>query len=175
MQFEASITIATVKFHGGMFLSRLLPMLAGATIGAFMLLQPAPAAADERINVVLDQAKVLQLPANTVTIILGNPLVADVTMINGNSQLILTGKSYGQTNMIALDKKGNSVGESTVVVKAPAHGLLVQRGMLQETYSCEPSCQPTVRLGDNLQFSGQQIGAAKAYEGAATGARLPKR
>ncbi len=168
MQFETNSVAPAKAFRRSSLLSRLLPIVAGATLAAFTILQSAPASADERINVVLDQAKVLQLPADTATIILGNPMVADVTMINGNTQLILTGKSYGQTNMIALDKKGNSVGESTVIVKAPEHGLLVQRGLVQETYSCEPKCQPTVRLGDNFQYSGQILGAAKAYEGAAT-------
>ena len=123
--------------------------------------------AAEKIAVSLDQAKVLQLPPNTATIIIGNPLIAGITMINRNTQLILTGKSYGQTNMIALDNVGNSIGESTIVVKGSRTGLLVQRGMIQETYSCEPKCQPTVTLGDNVKYSGAVLSASQQRAAAA--------
>lgn len=123
--------------------------------------------AADRISVVVDQAKVLQLPPKTATIIVGNPMIADVTMINRNQQMILTGKSFGQTNMIALDAKGNSVGESTVIVKGQSTGLVVQRGMERETYSCQPRCQPTVTIGDNSKFVAQSLQSVKLRSDAA--------
>lgn len=133
---------------------------AAALVAAFLIGNSGVAQAADRINVVLDQAKVLQLPPNTATIIVGNPLIAGVTMINRNTQLILTGKSFGQTNMIALDSKGNSVGESSIVVKGSKTGLLVQRGMVRETYSCEPRCQPTITLGDDDKFNKRALTSA---------------
>lgn len=139
----------------------LIPVVMAAAMSAM------PAHAGETIEVVLDQAKVLQLPPNASTIIVGNPGIADVTMLRKNSQMILTGKGFGQTNMIALDADGNSVGESTVLVTGAKHGLIVQRGMERETYSCAPRCQPTVTLGDETKFLTQAAGQVRARVNAA--------
>ncbi|MGE3644889.1 MAG: pilus assembly protein N-terminal domain-containing protein [Beijerinckiaceae bacterium] len=154
--------------------SHALISVAAIALAGYISVASVPASAADRIDVILDQAKVLQLPPATATVIVGNPLIADVTMINRNTQLILTGKSFGQTNMIALDAKGNSVGESNVVVRAPSHGLVVQRGMVQETYSCQPRCQPTVTLGDDNKFAGQALTAARARATASAGSGAAK-
>jgi Flp pilus assembly secretin CpaC len=61
---------------------------------------------DPPITVVMDQAKIVQLPENTATIVLGNPLIVDVTMLQKNQKMVLTGKTFGETNLIALDKSG---------------------------------------------------------------------
>ncbi len=129
-----------------------------------------PALATDTIEVVLDQAKVLQLPPNTSTVIVGNPIIADVTMLRRTNQMVLTGKGYGQTNMIALDAEGNAIGESVVKVSGSTHGLVVQRGMSRETYSCAPRCQPTVNLGDDNSYLGQASGQIRS-RAAASAAR----
>ncbi len=139
-------------------------LVVSVTMGA------APALATDTIEVVLDQAKVLQLPLNTSTVIVGNPIIADVTMLRRTNQMVLTGKGYGQTNMIALDAEGNAVGESVVKVSGSTHGLVVQRGMARETYSCAPRCQPTVNLGDDTGYLGQVSGQIRS-RAAASAAR----
>ncbi|MBN9084755.1 MAG: hypothetical protein BGP04_26075 [Rhizobiales bacterium 62-17] len=123
----------------------------------------APSKAAEQITVVLDEAKVLLLPPNTSTIILGNPAIADVSMLKRNNQMILTGKNFGRTNLIALDVDGKSVGESTVVVvnSAGGGGLVLQRGLQRETYNCSPICNPTVTLGDDSKFMNETSGQAQ--------------
>lgn len=134
-------------------------VLAAAAFSA--VLSPASVLAADRINVVLDEAKVLQLPPNTSTIILGNPAIADVSMLKRNNQMILTGKSYGQTNLIALDADGKSVGESIVLVTGVPGGLIVQRGLQRETYNCSPRCNPTINLGDDSKFMADTAGQAQ--------------
>ncbi|MDF2118038.1 pilus assembly protein N-terminal domain-containing protein [Roseiarcaceae bacterium H3SJ34-1] len=131
-------------------------VLAAAAVAA--VLPCANAQAADRINVVLDEAKVLQLPPNTSTIILGNPVIADVSMLKRNNQMILTGKSYGQTNLIALDADGKSVGESIVLVTGVPGGLVVQRGLQRETYNCSPRCNPMINLGDDSKFMADTAG-----------------
>ena len=54
----------------------LATLILGAGLGA--------AAAADLIDVTLDQAKVLQLPDKTATVIVGNPIIADVTMLKRN-------------------------------------------------------------------------------------------
>ena len=77
---------------------------AGLVLVLFFGLKPAQAEPD-RIEVVLDQAKVLKMPKDAQTVIIGNPIVADITVLK-NRSMILTAKGYGVTNMIALDAQG---------------------------------------------------------------------
>ena len=138
--------------------SHSLSKIAFIAIAAAVFCSSTTASAADTIEVVLDQAKVLQLPPNTQTVIVGNPVIADVTMLKQTNQMVLTGKGYGETNMIALDGDGNAIGESLVRVSGINHGLIVQRGMSRETYSCAPRCQPTMNLGDDPKFTGDVSG-----------------
>lgn len=146
-----------------------LAMAAVLAAGCAVVAGPGAMAADQ-IKVVLDEAKVLLLPPSTSTIILGNPSIADVSMLKRTNQMILTGKSFGRTNLIALDAEGKSVGESTVVVTnaSGGGGLVVQRGLLRETYNCSPLCNPTVTLGDDSKFMADGAGQAQARAGASS-------
>ena len=112
----------------------------------------ASARSDDVVTVPLDKAKLLRYPPATETIVLGNPIIADVTMLRGAGTLILTGKSFGETNLVLLDRAGNIVGMLDVRVEPPSHLLTVQRGTERESYSCAPRCQPAVSLGDATQF-----------------------
>src|SRR4051794_41946024 len=67
---------------------------------------------DDLITVNIDRAKVIQLPERTATVIVGNPIIADVTMLKRSNRMVLTGKGFGETNLIALDSSGNAIGES---------------------------------------------------------------
>lgn len=108
---------------------------------------PNPSAADT-LNVVLDQAGILRLPERVSTIVIGNPLVADGTLQSGGL-LVVTGKSYGSTNIIALDARGKVLAEHQVKVAAPRDGTItVFRGVNRETWSCAPRCERSVVLGD---------------------------
>ena len=125
----------------------------------------AAGAAEEVLQVNLDQAKIARLPEGTATLVIGNPIVADVTMLKGSGAMVVTGKGFGDTNLIALDAQGNVLDEKTVRVVPTASTLLVQRGMDRESYSCAPQCVPTVELGDAKGFSGDASGAVTARNG----------
>lgn len=122
------------------------------------------------IAVTVDNAKVMRLPEKTRTVIVGNPIIADVSL-QKNGILILTGKSFGATNLIALDGTGEMLAESTISVQAPqASVVMVQRGLDRESYSCTPDCQPSVQLGDSTKYFGEVSGQADARRSMATGA-----
>jgi Flp pilus assembly secretin CpaC len=115
---------------------------------------PATAQAPTAVlNVTLDQAKIARIPEGTVTLVIGNPIVADVTMLKGSGAMVVTGRGFGETNLIALDARGDVLDEKTVRVVATNSTLIVQRGMERESYSCSPSCMPTVQLGDGKVFT----------------------
>ena len=77
----------------------------------------APARADT-VTVSIDRARVMKLPERVATIVIGNPLIADATLQNGGI-LVVTGKGYGETNLLALDRKGRVVMSKTVQVLGP--------------------------------------------------------
>lgn len=110
------------------------------------------------LSVSVDRAKVIKLPEKTQTVIIGNPGVADIA-IQKNGVVVLTGKSFGVTNFIALDSSGGMIGESMVSVSAPNDSTLtVQRGLERQTYSCTPVCHPSVALGDANSYFGEVKG-----------------
>jgi Flp pilus assembly secretin CpaC len=111
----------------------------------------AVAAAGEPVTVYLDQAKLLRLPEQTATLVVGNPLIADVTVQPGGI-LVVTGKSYGVTNLVALDRNGSVLMEHPIQVQGPRDVVVVYRGVERESYSCMPNCERRITLGDSANY-----------------------
>jgi hypothetical protein len=122
----------------------------------------------ENVAVVLDQARLLKLPDRVSTIVIGNPSIADGTLQTGG-QLIVTGKGYGTTNLMALDNRGTVLAEHTITVSAPATGLTVYRGADRETLSCAPKCQRTIVPGDAAAVFDTAVGQNGTRNGLAAG------
>ncbi len=115
---------------------------------AFATAAPDP----DRIAVNVDQAKLVKLPVGIATIVVGNPLIADVTLQNGGV-VVVTGKGYGATNFIALDRTGQVLVDRQIQVEGPSDQLVtVYRGIDRETYSCMPVCQRRITLGDGETY-----------------------
>jgi hypothetical protein len=132
-------------------------------------LAAGPAAAPAALKITLDQAKVLQLPMGAKTLVVGNPAIADVTMLKGGAAMVLTAKGYGQTNMIALDAQGNIIDEKQIDVEPTRSVLVVQRGNDRESYWCNPTCMPTVQLGDENKAFSEASGQITARNALAEG------
>ena len=100
------------------------------------------------LTVYLDQARILKLPERTATLVVGNPLIADATVQPGGT-VVITGKSYGATNLVALDRAGEILMEHPMLVLGPRDPtVIVYRGIARESYSCTPSCERRIMLGD---------------------------
>jgi hypothetical protein len=108
--------------------------------------------ADDTIVVHLDEARVVKLPDRATTVVVGNPLIADLSVQPGGLAVI-TGKSYGATNFLILDRSGAVLTEHTVEVQGPSDKIVVvYRGVKRSTYSCTPECAARITLGDDTQF-----------------------
>lgn len=119
------------------------------------------------ITVKANMARILRISAPAATVIIGNPGVADVT-IQDPQTLVLTGKSYGQTNLIVLDSSGNPIADTLIeVVQAQADTMTVYLGQQRTTLSCSPQCQGTIMLGDDPSFSSIALASSNLVEGAA--------
>ena len=141
-------------------------------LAAAVLLWPAAclAAADpDRIAVYVDQAKLVKLPAKVSTIVVGNPLIADVTLQSGGI-IVVTGKGYGATNFIAMDRNGEVLVDRQIQVEGPTDQLVtVYRGVERESYSCMPICQRRVTLGDGTNYFRTAIDQAGSLSSQASG------
>ncbi|MCY1381743.1 hypothetical protein D9M69_696920 [compost metagenome] len=111
-------------------------------------------------------ARVLRISAPAATVIVGNPGIADVT-IQDPQTLILTGKSFGQTNLIVLDSFGEPIADTLIeVVQMQAGTTTVYQGQLRTTLACAPVCQPTVMMGDDNTFTGQALASSQLVQSA---------
>ena len=95
------------------------PMLWLAVAGLTMagLLGAATVAQAEPISVMVDRAKVMRISRPADVVIVGNPAIADAT-IQDNKTLIITGRSFGSTNLIVLDSDGQAIADEIITVGA---------------------------------------------------------
>jgi Pilus formation protein N terminal region/TadE-like protein len=102
----------------------------------------------------------IRLPERTSTIVIGNPLIADASLQAGGV-IVLTGKSFGATNFVALDRSGAVLMERTLRVEGPREQeVVVYRGVERETYTCAPKCEKRITPGDAFVFFGEILGRA---------------
>jgi hypothetical protein len=143
-------------------------------IAAIVMVSPAAGLAESSseniaIAVNVDQAKLVKLPGRVATIVVGNPLIADVTLQPGG-MVVVTGKGYGATNFIALDRGGEVLVDRQIQVEGPSDRLVtVYRGIERESYSCMPICQRRVTLGDSEAYFNATMGQAGSLSSTAGG------
>ncbi|MCS6758413.1 MAG: pilus assembly protein N-terminal domain-containing protein [Candidatus Devosia euplotis] len=122
------------------------------------------AADDAPINVNVNMARILRINAPAATMIAGNPGIADVT-IQDSKTLILTDKSFGQTNLIVLDNAGNPIADTIIEVAQMRAGVTtVYQGQSRTSLACAPVCQNIIMMGDDLAFSGQAVASSSLVE-----------
>ncbi|WP_436643528.1 pilus assembly protein N-terminal domain-containing protein [Microbaculum sp. FT89] len=124
-------------------------ILAGALFVAVAAAASRPAVAlEDTLLVEVDRAKIVKLDQPAATVIIGNPSIADA-LVHNREMLVVTGKSFGVTNMIVLDASGKTIGDLTLHVRGDDVGIVtVQRGPSRLSYSCAPTCERTLMIGD---------------------------
>ncbi|HEY7231466.1 MAG TPA: pilus assembly protein N-terminal domain-containing protein [Pseudolabrys sp.] len=133
------------------------------------------ASAQETIRINVDQAKIMTLPDRVATIIIGNPLIADATLQGGNV-LVMTGKGFGKTNLLALDRNGEVLMSRLIEVLGAGTSdiVVVYKGVERESYSCAPNCERRITLGDSPAFFNATISQSGARNGQAQGSAAPR-
>ncbi len=121
-------------------------------LAALMLVAPLPAFAAQ-MTVAMHQSEVVRLEGEAATVIVGNPLVADVSVLDGNL-LVVQGRIFGTTSVIALDANGNELFDVAVTVRpATQYALSLHMGPNTETYACAPICARVFQPGDDMTSS----------------------
>lgn len=97
--------------------------------------------ADDLLRVYMDQARILKLDRNVSKVIVGNADVADVTVADART-IVLTGRSYGATNLVLLDAGGNAILDERVLVSVDeANTVRVYKQTDRSVLSCAPACE----------------------------------
>jgi hypothetical protein len=145
----------------------------GLSFAAGVLLVPAgglAATADDVIAVNVDQAKLVKFPDLIATVVIGNPLIADVSMQPGGI-VVVTGRGFGATNVIALNRRGEVLMDRIIQVTGPKDKVVtIYRGINRESYSCTPICERRVTLGDSDAYFKTTLEQAGALSNSAFGA-----
>lgn len=117
---------------------------------AMLAITGTPAIAQEGgVSVMTDRAKVFRIDKPADTVIVGNPAIADVTM-HDRFTVVVTGKLFGTTNLVILDKNAEPIIDEVVTVMPNETDLVtVHRNGARFSMSCSPICEPTLRIGDS--------------------------
>jgi len=137
-------------------------LIAGVLVSAFA----SQAAGADGIEIPLDQVRGVTFASPVKTVYVGNPVIADVTVID-TTHVFLLGKNLGTTNVIALDAKGNETFNDQISVRErPGIAVTLQRGTARTTMSCSSvQCEVAPTPGDDPQrytSLSSQIGAREA-------------
>lgn len=106
------------------------------------------------VSVEVDRPHILKLPRAASAVVVGDPQVADVAVHTTDTLLVL-GRSYGTTRLIAMDAAGRVIAEQDIVVgeHTPQTTLRVYQGTEgRESYHCAPRCLAAPSLGDAARF-----------------------
>lgn len=115
---------------------------------AFAVLSLAAPAVAQSMPIRIDQAARIVLGGTARDVIVGNPAVADVTVLDGRT-LVVTGKGYGITNLMVVDGRGRTILDRQIVVSANDDGrVTMYRGGDLYNYACAPRCERTPMPGE---------------------------
>jgi hypothetical protein len=134
-----------------------------------------PAAAEGEggtVEIVLDRAQVFAISEEARTLIIGNPAIADVNILRPGL-MVVTGKAFGLTNLVSLDKDGKQISNAMLRVTASDEQMVtVMRGGANETLHCPPGgvCASTITLGDAPEAFGKLVGQVPTRQGLAQSA-----
>jgi Flp pilus assembly secretin CpaC len=131
-----------------------IPLISVAILGLCGLQAPLRAEEDV-LRVYMDHARVLKLDRPASKVIIGNAKVADATVADART-IVLTGRSFGTTNLVLLDADGNAILDETILVSIDeGNTVRVYRQTDRSVLSCTPNCEQHT----------QQSGAADAGAG----------
>lgn len=132
----------------------------GLLAGALLAPAAGPALAESGISVSMNEAKIVKLARAADTIVVGNPNIADASVQDAQT-IVLTGRGFGVTNMVVLDKDGAPIVDEMVTVsRQDANSVRIYRRATVQTLSCTPYCESSYK-NDAERVSEQEGNAAQ--------------
>lgn len=110
----------------------------------------------QALTVTIDQAQRLTISRPAKDVIVGNPALVDVAILDEH-HLLLTGKAYGVTNLVVTDPLGREILQRQMIVSAPEQNrVTVYRGAEASSYACAGKCE---RAAAETPAAGQNPGS----------------
>jgi len=122
--------------------------------------------AGSALSVPLDEVRVVSFAKPVSTLYVGNPMIADVTIID-NRHAFVQAKAFGATNVVALDSNGRQIANQQIVVASKGNSIVtLQRGSQQTSYTCTGQrCQPAPQPGDGKDAFDSATTQIDKYQG----------
>ncbi len=161
----AAILAATAGFGLG-------PAAAGAPGAADAAAYCAEARSGEECLVVhIDHLSQLPVAAPVKTMLVGNPAIADATLLTP-THAVITARAVGSTNIVFLDGDNAPIAQYRVFVReAGARRVMLRRGPEQiAEYQCSPRCERTLSQNDSPKLFSEQQGKVRSASALASGA-----
>ncbi|MDQ0132404.1 Flp pilus assembly secretin CpaC [Neorhizobium galegae] len=96
---------------------------------------------EDLLRVFMNHARVLKLDRPVSKVIVGNSNVADATVADSTT-IVLTGRSFGTTNLVLLDAEGNAIADERILVSIDeGNTVRVFRQTERSILSCTPNCE----------------------------------
>jgi hypothetical protein len=163
--------------------------LATFAIAALIAATHPSAGVAEVLATPIDQGVHVALPPGAQNVMIGNPAIADVTVLDARNALVM-GRAYGTTNLIVLDGRGRMLVDRQVVVSSAEvaqvtfyHGPNAgdHPGAHIETYACASRCQRVPMPGEMqndyqnyaVAYDNASKAGSEARKGAATSSGTP--
>jgi hypothetical protein len=137
---------------------------------ALFAASPALAAGDG-VSLALDEVHTLTFQSPVSTVYVGNPTIADVTMIDARHAFV-QGKGYGRTNIVALNHDNVQVFNTRITVTGSHDDgtVTLNRGAQRVTLTCAGGrCEPIPTPGDDPKAFDSASGQSNAHQTAARG------
>jgi len=117
------------------------------------------------VSVVMDQVRIVTFKRPISTVFVGNPMIADATVIDPYHAFVL-GKTFGVTNLIALSPQSQTVANQTITVANRNGGMVtLNKGVSQFSYSCTTAhCEVNPLPGDQKTFYEDNSGAIAGHQ-----------
>ncbi len=124
-----------------------------AIVSALLLSALASPAFAGGVSVPMDEVRIVAFKEPVTTVFMGNTTIADVNMIDSRHAFIL-GKTFGETNMIALNAEGRQVTNDHVTVFGRRMGMVtLNKGANQYNFTCTKAhCETQPVPGDEKNF-----------------------
>jgi len=135
-------------------------------LGLAASLFAAPALAGE-LSVPMDEVRMVTFVRPVSTVYVGNPMIADITVIDARHVFVL-GKSFGATNIIALDSNGKQVADTPLTVFGRKTNIVtLNLGSQQVTYACAPArCETAPLPGDDKNVFDSEMAQIGSHQAA---------
>ncbi|MGH1421365.1 MAG: pilus assembly protein N-terminal domain-containing protein [Hyphomonas sp.] len=135
--------------------------MAGAVIGL--------SAMADQFSVETNTTVPLRLKGKAASIVLGNSNIANVT-VHDEHMLLISGKTYGTTNLLVFDADGRKIYDAELVVSVNSSNYVtINRAGQLRTFDCTPQCRPAMSIGDDPEHFGIMMEQQKKMQELAEG------